>query len=160
MRFSAPAGREVPPKVESSGGPFFRYTEEDDRQFQKLAGLATPKRNVSTPAGHGGRYTKTDRELFDRLSPAPRDAAAAAVRVSPAPKAAAEPVRYSDRDLEAFRRLMPGEAQDDQPAHPAKTAQRDRDVGPIRIVDADLERERERRNRNRRDPRVKVRFFE
>ena len=58
------------------------------------------------------------------------------------------------------RRLNSGNTDLDEAPRAADSGRRDLDVGPIRIVDADVERERIRRNRKRGDDRIKVRYFE
>ncbi len=174
VRVSAGLARSViAPDKDTPSGSAFTYTESDDRAFDRLlnalcdvrAGQQGQTASQRIP-GQGFGYTEEDDKAFSRLMPAERSPAghdnATTDRARP-PAAEDRVFQFTSRDDEAFGRIIAGTPLG-PPAGAAdardRTGKRDRDVGPIRIVEFDKERARARETGLDDGRGIKIRYFD
>ncbi len=153
--------------------PAIDYTQSDARAFDSLMAELDGVRS-----GHHGQtanqrgsgqsygYTNADNALFSEFMSADRfPVTNFAPNTDPvvAPDNGASAFRFTDRDDEEFQKILSGTSARSKPdgnLSPDHSWRRDRDVGPLRIIDFDEEHSRARENKQRGNLNIKVRYFD
>ncbi len=151
----------------------FDYTECDARAFDRLmgelAGTRTGQRGLTANqrgAGQGFGYTGRDDDAFSKLMAADRFPASHTSQMAdpaPAPARTESAFQFTAQDDAEFRKIVSGTPigpELDQAGAGDGPFRRDRDVGPIRIVDFDKENARAREGSQGSNTNIKVRYFE
>ena len=172
-RYEAAERRKPAPGPATPETSAFRYSDSDTRAFDRLMEDLTGSRGgrqgqtaSQRRPGQGFGYTDADDHLFSdlmaegRFPPGQRSSEA---DLSASERPAESAFEYTAQDKEAFRKILSGTqaaTEDEAPEEGLHPSKKDRDVGPIKIVDFDKEHARTRAKRRRGAPNIKIRYFD
>lgn len=151
-----------------AGAAAFAYSNGDMQAFSRLMGDLGQVRSVATRSrgtGAWGDYSAGDAAQFSALMAPERFAAGGSV----APRGAgpssdsADAVAYSASDRAAFARIMPDATATEESGGATESwlpSDKDRDVGPIRVVEFGNDQARSSRRNRLSDVKIKVRYFD